>query len=175
MSAPEVTQNEISAFHAAHFGATSTEYFAQQFLGPVEDAYEEEVEDDGLGYYPDGVKRTLTDDQIAIFRHSEIQAILRKRRHAEEANQTVDEQVKSETPKPNHLEEGEAEEEDGEIAERFSHPEPIGPVRPKKKVKKGTEENKKSARSQGERHDSSDLTFAQHNSFFSSWYQKMKR
>ena len=42
-------------------------------------------EADDLGYYPDGVKRTLTDEQIAIFRHSEIQAILRERRHKAEA------------------------------------------------------------------------------------------
>lgn len=28
--------------------------------------------DDGLGYYPDGVKRTLTDEQIAIFRRTEL-------------------------------------------------------------------------------------------------------
>lgn len=32
-----------------------------------------------MGYYPDGQKRTLTDDQIAMFRHSEIYAILRER------------------------------------------------------------------------------------------------
>jgi hypothetical protein len=38
----------------------------------------EEEEDDNLGYYPDGVKRTLTDVQIAIFRHSEIQELERK-------------------------------------------------------------------------------------------------
>lgn len=35
---------------------------------------------DELGYYDDGVKRTLTDEQIAMFRHSEIQELLRKRR-----------------------------------------------------------------------------------------------
>ena len=64
------------------------DHFAEQFLGPVEDEeYAEEVEDDGLGYYKDGVKRTLTDEQIAIFRHSEIQALLRERRHAEEAKE----------------------------------------------------------------------------------------
>jgi hypothetical protein len=40
-----------------------------------EDGYEYE-EDDDLGYYEDGVKRTLTDTQISIFRHSEIQRIL---------------------------------------------------------------------------------------------------
>lgn len=35
-------------------------------------------DDDGLGYYQDGVKRTLTDEQIAMFRHSEIYALLRE-------------------------------------------------------------------------------------------------
>jgi hypothetical protein len=37
-----------------------------------------------LGYYADGVKRTLTDEQIAMFRHSEIQTLLRERRRAED-------------------------------------------------------------------------------------------
>lgn len=32
-----------------------------------------------MGYYLDGVKRTLTDDQIAMFRHSEIYALIRQR------------------------------------------------------------------------------------------------
>jgi hypothetical protein len=50
-----------------------------------EEEYIEETEDDGLGYYEDGAKRTLTDEQIAIFRHSEIEASLRDRRHAVEA------------------------------------------------------------------------------------------
>lgn len=37
-----------------------------------------------LGYYDDGAKRTLTDGQIAMFRHSEIQGHLRdQRRNAE--------------------------------------------------------------------------------------------
>lgn len=64
-----------------------TDHFALHFLGPVEDGqhvdYEEE--DDGLGYYADGTKRTLTDEQIAIFRHSEIEALLRARRRVAEA------------------------------------------------------------------------------------------
>lgn len=34
---------------------------------------------DDLGWYPDGNKRTLTDDQIAMFRHSEIYSLLRER------------------------------------------------------------------------------------------------
>lgn len=41
---------------------------------------EEQQSDDGLGYYDDGVKRTLTDEQIAIFRHSEIQRYLTRQR-----------------------------------------------------------------------------------------------
>ena len=50
---------------------------------PEEASYED---NDGLGYYSDGVKRTLTDEQVAIFRHSEIQAILRERRHERESS-----------------------------------------------------------------------------------------
>jgi Protein of unknown function (DUF3807) len=34
---------------------------------------------DILGYYVDGVKRTLSDEQVAIFRHNEIQELLRER------------------------------------------------------------------------------------------------
>lgn len=40
-----------------------------------------------MGYYSDGVKRTLTDDQIAIFRHSEVHAIRQARRREEEAQE----------------------------------------------------------------------------------------
>jgi len=41
-------------------------------------------EDDELGYYNDGAKRTLTDEQIAMFKHSEIQSLLRARRQSRE-------------------------------------------------------------------------------------------
>jgi hypothetical protein len=34
-------------------------------------------DDDGLGYYEDGVKRTLTDEQIEMFRHSEMEQLIR--------------------------------------------------------------------------------------------------
>lgn len=40
---------------------------------------EEDGDDDGLGYYADGVKRTLTDDDIAYMRRREIEHILRDR------------------------------------------------------------------------------------------------
>jgi hypothetical protein len=47
--------------------------------GGNEAYYEGDEDEDGLGYYPDGVKRTLTDEQIAMFRHSETQALQRAR------------------------------------------------------------------------------------------------
>ena len=37
-----------------------------------------EQEQDDLGYYDDGVKRTLTDAQIEIFRHSELKTLRRQ-------------------------------------------------------------------------------------------------
>ena len=46
-----------------------------------EEEEEEEYGDDGLGFYPDGVKRTLTYEQVAIFRHSELQNALKQRRY----------------------------------------------------------------------------------------------
>jgi len=85
MTSIAISQDNLSSFHAAHFSTNSIDHFSENFLGPVEEDYHEEEEfDDGLGYYEDGVKRTLTDEQIAIFRHSEIEALLRERRHAAE-------------------------------------------------------------------------------------------
>ncbi|KAF8865327.1 hypothetical protein BDZ45DRAFT_736438 [Acephala macrosclerotiorum] len=99
MAAPVISHDELAAFHATHFSSTAVEHFAVNFLGPVEEEQymEEEEEDDGLGYYEDGTKRTLTDEQIAIFRHSEIQALMRERRRAAEAKE---EQVKLEPSPP---------------------------------------------------------------------------
>ncbi|CAL3972450.1 unnamed protein product [Diplocarpon coronariae] len=78
-----ISHKELSSFHAAHFSKSSVGHFAEQFLGPIGGITEEEsLDDDGLGYYGDGVKRTLTDEQIAIFRHSEIEALSRQRRKA---------------------------------------------------------------------------------------------
>lgn len=52
--------------------------FGGTFLSPNQEEQtqdEEWEDDDGLGYYEDGVKRTLTDEQIEIFRHSELEAL----------------------------------------------------------------------------------------------------
>ena len=114
-------QADLLAFHASHFSVSATEHSTKNHLAdqveltaqqPEEEEGEYE-EDDGLGYYPDGVKRTLTDEQIAIFRHSEIQALLRKRRHATEANSFLALSAESKEA----AEEGECEE--GEIAEEL--------------------------------------------------------
>lgn len=37
-----------------------------------------EEEDDGLGYYEDGVKRTLTDEQVEMFKHTEMEQMIRE-------------------------------------------------------------------------------------------------
>lgn len=57
-------------------------------------------EQDDLGYYPDGTKRTLTDEQIAMFRHSEIRAILRKRRLQRESGDGSEEGEATSSPAP---------------------------------------------------------------------------
>ncbi len=40
-------------------------------------------DDDGLGWYADGAKRTLTDEQVKMFRHSEIQRLLSERKQGQ--------------------------------------------------------------------------------------------
>ncbi|KAJ5766266.1 uncharacterized protein N7511_003882 [Penicillium nucicola] len=62
--------DDLQAFHAKHFPGKP-----QPILPPGND----QLAEDDLGYYPDGVKRTLTDEQIRIFRHSEIHALLRQK------------------------------------------------------------------------------------------------
>lgn len=52
---------------------------------------EKDDDDDGLGHYPDGQKRTLTDEQVAMFRHSEIYSIVRARQVKRE-NEGLDEE-----------------------------------------------------------------------------------
>ncbi|KAL2870038.1 DUF3807 domain-containing protein [Aspergillus lucknowensis] len=66
-------QEDLQSFQAKHFPDSARP------PQPVNDPGHPIEDDDGLGYYPDGVKRTLTDEQIRIFRHSEIHALLRER------------------------------------------------------------------------------------------------
>jgi hypothetical protein len=71
MELPTITEEDLKTFHLKHFPNTP---LPQSFASAHDKDQEEE---DELGYYPDGTKRTLTDDQIAMFRHSEIQQLLR--------------------------------------------------------------------------------------------------
>ncbi|KAL2009595.1 hypothetical protein VTN00DRAFT_5402 [Thermoascus crustaceus] len=82
---PTVTAEDLQAFHARHFPGQEHPP-VPEFAAHTEkyDEFDEEEYDDGLGYYPDGVKRTLTDEQIRIFRHSEIHALLREKQLREE-------------------------------------------------------------------------------------------
>lgn len=73
-----------------HFSAEAVRSFAMDFFvaEQVHDHHQEgatlvDEDDDGLGYYEDGVKRTLTDEQISMFRHSELQALRRDRERAQ--------------------------------------------------------------------------------------------
>jgi hypothetical protein len=56
--------------------------------------YGEEEED--LGYYEDGVKRTLSDEQVKIFRHSEIHSLLRERQRLREEEEENEEEEEDE-------------------------------------------------------------------------------
>ncbi|KAK2937142.1 hypothetical protein FoTM2_000360 [Fusarium oxysporum f. sp. vasinfectum] len=75
---PNVSPDDLVAFHESHFSHTAD----QTQDDAVDDTWEEE--DDNLGYYPDGVKRTLTDAQIEIFRHSELETLRKEKERAKQ-------------------------------------------------------------------------------------------
>ncbi len=93
------------AFREAHFSKLAADQFQAHFLPPDRPQAQDipshaadtgeyfEEEDDGLGYYPDGVKRTLTDEQIAIFRHSELEALRRARESSSGTKHTKEDAV----------------------------------------------------------------------------------
>ena len=102
-------QDDISSFFESHFSSDAVKAFQLQFFNPSQDnlrqvpsddrgwgeEWEETgyEEDDGLGYYPDGVKRTLTDEEIEIFRHSELHALERQKEKKEDNKQFAAEQA----------------------------------------------------------------------------------
>ncbi|KAG8163471.1 hypothetical protein KVR01_006768 [Diaporthe batatas] len=159
---PRVTDADLCAFHHAHFGEASAIAFTADFLNLEkvhqdietqhrhdagdEAYYEGDEDEDGLGYYADGVKRTLTDAQIAMFRHSETQALQR----AQERSMT---RRNSSSPPPMcaHVEPLEGHRsEDGELSDDVSN---TGAVHTKKKrIKK----KKKRGSGNSKRHYSPD-------------------
>ncbi|KAI5801491.1 hypothetical protein DFH27DRAFT_610831 [Peziza echinospora] len=90
---------QTSAYNSGYNAGVNgeeTEIIEEEIL---EEAEEVEEEEEDLGFYPDGVRRTLTDEQIAIFRHSEIQELLKAQRRKLEAKRE-----KSVTPEPEYEE-----------------------------------------------------------------------
>lgn len=75
---------ELAQFHESHFTGQQSPPISHPTLGfaltnALHGLQNTAPQDDALGHYEDGVKRTLTDDQIAIFRHTEIQELLNDR------------------------------------------------------------------------------------------------
>ena len=80
----------LQAFHERHFLSQLAPPISWLgFQNDAQDNYTKDAEPDeaSLGHYADGNPRTLTDEQIAMFRHSEIQRLLAERRQAAEAEE----------------------------------------------------------------------------------------
>ncbi|ROW14742.1 hypothetical protein VPNG_03685 [Cytospora leucostoma] len=162
LQVPQITEADLFSFHQAHFGQAALSIFASDFLNtskakqqidspPQDDDityYEEEYDDDdGLGYYSDGVKRTLTDEQIAMFRHSEIQA-LRKSQEKAQARPKLSSQ--SSTP----MEHDGAMSEEGELAHEV--PREVGAAKKNRSKKKNKKKKRGSGNGNGNRQYSPD-------------------
>nr|XP_036587378.1 uncharacterized protein CTRU02_02293 [Colletotrichum truncatum]KAF6798320.1 hypothetical protein CTRU02_02293 [Colletotrichum truncatum] len=105
---PHITHDELMLFFDSHLSDAALQTFNTDFFSPekhassvnvepfhqeVDDFYEDE--DDGLGYYPDGVKRTLTDEQIAMFRHSEMESLRKEQEKAAERRASAQQKLEA--------------------------------------------------------------------------------
>ena len=83
--------HRLQHFHATHFPGQATPEIDNE-SGRAKDETDSQhlpVPSVGgdLGCYEDGVKRTLTEEQVRMFRHSEIQRLLKERRVAKEKDE----------------------------------------------------------------------------------------
>ncbi|UNI23452.1 hypothetical protein JDV02_009270 [Purpureocillium takamizusanense] len=86
LSQTRVSSDEFASFFEAHFTPNAVASFGWAFMNPdvysqsqeAASQYDCDYEDDGLGYYDDGVKRTLTDEEIEFFRQSELRELRQK-------------------------------------------------------------------------------------------------
>ncbi|KAH8689038.1 hypothetical protein BGW36DRAFT_433801 [Talaromyces proteolyticus] len=98
---PTVTPEDLVKFQKDHFPSAHQTYPHPLVYPDNEEHGDEEVyEEDDLGYYEDGVKRTLTDEQIRIFRHSEIHNLLRERERQREETEEEDRLLKGDESSP---------------------------------------------------------------------------
>ncbi|PHH58928.1 hypothetical protein CDD81_4078 [Ophiocordyceps australis] len=91
-SFPSLSSDDMALFFHSHFSAEAVASFTYNYLNSAafaqESAYTQhdeqmdQAEQDDLGYYHDGVKRTLTDEQINIFRQSELRDERRRQEQA---------------------------------------------------------------------------------------------
>jgi hypothetical protein len=123
-------QGDLRAFHAKHLptAALPEQFFLGADTEPEDQYYT--YQDDGLGYYEDGIKRTLTDEQIALFRHTEIQTILRERRHQREAEESLDGEgnIKDLKTGPDEASEDTQAIMEGDIQDTLSHVKNTRPI-----------------------------------------------
>ena len=134
-----MSKDDLRNFQLYHFGdkqhpsesiATSGLGSRQNKSGCTNDQFDE---DDGLGYYPDGVKRTLTEEQVAMFRHSEIYNLLREKRLNAETDENESEEeleVNLEAAKALDFDLGEASQSEGPLLKGSSSSSPPAASRP---------------------------------------------
>ncbi|KAK6398289.1 hypothetical protein LTR65_003369 [Meristemomyces frigidus] len=138
------------AFQYTHFGDDSKpeHWFvdAETALN-VQPEHQDEADEEELGYYEDGTKRTLTDEQIAMFRHSEIQELLRERRleREEEEYQNRDPEVEQGARSPM----SDTSSIEGDLV-GLARPPPKQPPRPPPKRQPSQSSRSESSRSTGQ-------------------------
>lgn len=95
MSVSSKDARELAAFHEKHIGPVPENFLASLSYGPGGNHTESKLEE-AVERYPDGTIRTLTDEQIAFFRASELRQLKRNENKKEYKPLTVEETAPAE-------------------------------------------------------------------------------
>lgn len=100
-------KDDLLSFQFSHFGDDTKPdaFFVDPELALNYSPELDGLDDDGLGWYDDGVKRTLTDEQIQMFRHSELQQLLRIHRLQADEEAEDEDDDSYEPPEPEAISE----------------------------------------------------------------------
>jgi hypothetical protein len=101
-NSPRVTEDDLLSFQFRHFGDDSrpAEWFVSPSVALAYDPNHDPNDEDGLGYYPDGVKRTLTDANVEWFRAQELHGL--KQRQEKREAERLEREAESEAVDQHH-------------------------------------------------------------------------
>ena len=115
---PTIKVEDLNAFHVQHFGALPHGGGRER---RAQNADDNSYEDNDLGDYNDGTKRSLTDDEVAWFRAKEIRQLLQERKARKIAQATGEDALQTQQQPPVSRKPGSSQEDPARAKSKFDY------------------------------------------------------